>query len=111
MIASGVFNSWAAEANASRQQLQRSPVTSATLCFTGDIFADCMGTTPFLSLLERTDSSAPSGIIPNLCSTGILSSNDSLRFSSIASPREIEQNHSIGRDFILPQTHLFSMPN
>lgn len=47
MIASGVFSSWAAEAKASRQQLQCSWLTGSGVGFTGDIFAGGMGITPF----------------------------------------------------------------
>ena len=68
MMASGVFSSWAAEASASRQQLQCSSLNSSSVCFTGDIFADCMGTASFLSLGSGNVSPVSSVRFPELCS-------------------------------------------
>jgi|HubBroStandDraft_5_1064220.scaffolds.fasta_scaffold2828852_1 hypothetical protein len=79
-MAKGVFNSWAAEAKASRQQLQYSSVTCLWAELTGDMFTG-MGITLLAFREWDGESWASSGVIPDLCSTGILSAKVSPGFS------------------------------
>src|ERR1700689_3208956 len=109
MMASGAFSSCAAEANASRQQLQWSSVTNSSLCFTVDTFAGGIGTTPFFFLAVGDEFSAWSGIIPDLCSTGILSSNSRPGFSQAdrSSGNRVETLYR-GRDDLNASTFIFN---
>jgi hypothetical protein len=93
-MARGVLSSWAAEARASRQLLQCSSLKTSNFCRRGATFAGCMSTAPFLAFDGRDDASTCtlSGEVPKVCSTGILSTKVSLRFSNSASPREIERS-------------------
>src|ERR1700743_1372740 len=103
MIASGVFSSWAADAKASRQQLQCSSVIGSSFCLTGDTCAGCMGAVPFPFLIRRnSDLFAGSGKIPDFRFTGILSTKIGRRFSQSAILGRIERKHSTGGELILP---------
>src|SRR5271165_64461 len=82
IIARGVLSSWAAEARASRQQLQCSSLKTSNFCRTEAIFDGRTATSPFLLLNDSdNDACALLGKILKPCSTGILSTKVSLGFS------------------------------